>query len=372
MTTRPLAIVVSGFPRRSETFAVGELLALQERGLLAAIIATKPGEPGPPQPGVERLSPFLHRLEDEPGTWNVELLSAQAVARLRGLAIGGVHAYFAHTPAAIAARVAEQLRVPFGFSMHARDARKVGPEDLRARAAAAACVVACNSDVAREVDGKARLHLVPHGVDLNRFAPRNPEPAAPNSEFGTRNLGTIRLLAVGRLVEKKGFHVLLEALAALDSRFVLRIVGEGPERGRLNTLIGDLGLASRVCLCGPATHHELPGEYGQADIVVVPSIVDATGDRDGLPNVVLEALASGRPLIASAVGAVASAVRDGETGLLVPPGDVDALRAALRSLADKRSHAGALARAGRRFVEREFDIRRCTATLADVLTEGYA
>jgi glycosyltransferase involved in cell wall biosynthesis len=274
----------------------------------------------------------------------------------------------------VAAGVAERLGIPYGFSIHARDARKVSRPELRARAAAAACVVACNSDVAREVDGAARLHLVPHGVDLTRFAPaRNPnQNQNPNLEHGTRNLRTTRLLAVGRLVEKKGFHVLLEALASLEPRFELRIVGDGPERERLNALVAGLGLAGRVRLSGPSTHHELPGEYARADIVVVPSIVDAGGDRDGLPNVVLEALASGRPIVASAVGAVASAVRDGHTGLLVPPGDVKALRAALRTVADNRARAAALARAGRALVEREYDIRRCTAALASVLMEAYA
>ena len=356
MDRRSVAVILSGFPRRSETFAIGELLALHERGVLAALVATKPGDSGPAQPGVERLEPIVYRVDG-----GSEEQASQVAERLRRLPLAGIHAYFAHTPAEIAAGAARRLGLPYSFSVHARDARKVSRAQLRQRAAEAACVVACNADVAREVDGTARLHLVPHGVDLQRFV--------PNVIARER---TVRLLAVGRLVEKKGFSVLVAAMATLDDRFTLRIVGDGPERRSLETEIAELGLASRVHLCGPATHHDLPGEYARADIVVAPSIVDRDGDRDGLPNVVLEALASGRPVVASAVGAVASAVRDGHTGLLVPPGDAASLRSALRMLGNDVLFRAALARAGRRLVEREYDIRHSTATFAGVLAEAYA
>ena len=126
------------------------------------------------------------------------------------------------------------------------------------------------------------------------------------------------MLAVGRLVAKKGFDVLVEAAARVERPFRLRIVGEGPEREALERRISSAGLGGRIELCGPRTHAELPGEYASADLVVVPSVVDPTGDRDGLPNVVLEAMACARPVVASDVAAIATAVTPGETGLLVP------------------------------------------------------
>ena len=229
----------------------------------------------------------------------------------------------------VAERAAAVLGVPFSFSAHARDVRKVPRGELTRRARAAACVVACNTDVADDLGATgARVELIPHGVDLRRFAPTLPPGGEP-----------LELLAVGRLVEKKGLEALLEAVAGLEVPFRLRIVGDGPLRGALERSIADAGLHDRVTLDGTLTHRELPDAYAGANVVVVPSIQDAGGDRDGLPNVVLEAMASARPVVASEVAAIPAAVRDGDTGLLVPPGDPRALRAALERLATRSGAA---------------------------------
>src|ERR1700749_2043748 len=348
---------MSGFPRRSETFALGELLALEERGALAAVFATKPGEAGMTQPGCERLSAKLQVLpEGEPARQ-----AAFVADRLAGRPVGGVHGYFAHTPAEGAARAARLLGVPYGFSTHARDARKVAPRVLAERAHNAACVVACNIDVAEEIlQGGGAVHLLPHGVDLRRFKPKPPT----HSE-------ELRLLAVGRLVEKKGFHVLLDAAARLDFPFRLRIVGSGPERERLSELIERHGLARRVPLEGALTHAELPDAYADSDAVVVPSVRDSSGDRDGLPNVVLEAMACGRAVVASDISAVGCAVTDGETGLLVPPGDARVLASAIQRLADAPLLRERLGRGGRERVGRDYGVGRCTERLYQLLTSVY-
>jgi glycosyltransferase involved in cell wall biosynthesis len=348
---------MSGFPRRSETFALGELLALEERGALAALFATKPGEAGTAQPGCERLMGKLQALpEGEPAR------QAAFVARsLAGRRVGGVHGYFAHTPAEVAARAAAMLGVPYGFSTHARDARKVAPRVLAERARNAACVVACNTDVAEEImRGGGAVHLLPHGVDLRRFSPRPRKRA-----------NELRLLSVGRLVEKKGFHVLVEAAALLDFPFRLRIVGGGPERARLSKMIDARGLRGRVTLEGSLTHAELPEAYAEADAVVVPSVQDSSGDRDGLPNVVLEASASARAVVASDISAVGSAVTDGETGLLVPPGDAFALASALKRLSGAPDLRERLGRDARARVERDYEVGRCTERLYQLLTSVY-
>jgi len=354
----PFVVVTSGFPRRSETFLLNELLALEARGALMAIFATKRGEDGPQHPGCARL---LARVEVlRPGTPRVQgELIAERVGRR---AVAAVHGYFAHHPAAVAAHAARRLGVPYGFSAHARDVRKVAPAALAARARNAACVVACNGDVAATLARTgAPVQLVPHGVDLLRFRPR---PGLRESR--------LRLLAVGRLVEKKGFEVLVEAAARLAVPFHLRIVGEGPRRAALEAAIAAAGLTDRVTLAGPATHAQLPREYARADVVVVPSIEDHRGDRDGLPNVVLEALASGRPVVASAVGSVGSAVRDGRTGLLVPPRDPGVLADVLGALARRPDLRARFARAGRALVERRFELGRCAARLHQVLGRAYA
>ncbi|HEY1478486.1 MAG TPA: glycosyltransferase, partial [Gaiellales bacterium] len=257
---------------------------------------------------------------------------------------------------------AASLDIPYSFGVHARDVRKVAPAELRRRAHRAACVIACNRDAVRELERiDVTPELVPHGVDVRRFAP------APLAERGP-----LRLLAVGRCVEKKGFAVLIEAVAGLEVAFDLQIIGDGPLRAALERSVAARGLVDRVRFAGSLTHHELPAAYAAADVVVAPSIEDADGDRDGLPNVVLEAMASGRPVIASEIAAIASAVRDGETGLLVAPGDPLALRAALERVARDRALAGAMGAAARTLVQQEFELGACTTRLLDCLESAYA
>ena len=358
MSRGKIVMLLSGFPRRSETFALNEVWALEQHGALAAIFATKAGEPVAAQPAGKALLGRVHVLMEADGARQAE----EVIKHLQGTPVAGIHGYFAHVPAEIAERVAAQMGTRFGFSIHARDARKVAPEVLFARARKAACVIACNHDVADELrNSGAKVHLAPHGVDLERFAPRPfPHGGAP------------RLLAVGRLVEKKGFHVLIAAAARLRTPFQLDIVGEGPEERRLTELIRSHGLESKIRLCGPKTHDDLPEAYGCAHVLVAPSIIDQTGDRDGLPNVVLEALACGRPVIASDVAALGRAVIHQQTGLLAAPGNVESLAAAIELLVNQRPMLETMGMRARALVEDEYDVRRCTEHFHDLLRSAYA
>ena len=355
MSRARIAVVVSGFPRLSETFAVNELLALAERDALAAIFATKPGDGTQPQLG---LSQFLTVLpNDTPDTQAAVVCNA-----LKNRNVKAVHGYFAHQPAQVAWLAAERLRLPSGFSVHAKDARKISSDELGTRAKRAACVVACNSDVATTIRKTgARVHLIPHGVDLERFK-ASPLPAGE----------TLQILAVGRLVEKKGFHFLIEAVSRLEFPFQLRIIGEGPERERLARMISTYHLAEHVTLCGPRAHDQLPDEYARAHVIAVPSIIDKAGDRDGLPNVVLEGMASGRAVVACNAGAIDAAVRDDETGLLVPAGDPLALALALTRLARDLTLRVRLAATAREHVEQHYEMKRCSERFCHLLEEVYA
>jgi len=353
-----LAIVVSGFPRRSETFAVNELVGLTDRGMLAGIYATKPGGSAGLQPGCDRLMPFVEVL---PGT-DVAQQGAALAERLADRSVDAIHGYFAHAPAAVAESASARLSLRFGFSVHAKDARKVEKAILVARAGRASCVVACNHDVARELlDGGAPAHLVPHGVDLDRF-PATPASPTPG----------LRVLAVGRLVPKKGFDVLIDAIAATGNGITLRIVGDGPERDALHARVAQNGVAGRVTLAGACTHTTLPAEYSKADVVVVPSVVDASGDRDGLPNVVLEAMASGRPVVGTDVGAIGAAVEHGRTGLLVPAGSPRAIAESLETLAADVALRRTLGRRARVLAEARYDLDACVDRFARLLEAAYA
>jgi glycosyltransferase involved in cell wall biosynthesis len=357
-----LVVVLSGFPRMSETFALGEVLAMHDAGLLAAVYATKAGDSTMVQPGIERLADIVRVLPAGDAGQQAEALVADLAGRPGepGLAaVGGVHGYFAHQPAAVAELAAARLGVPFTFSVHALDARKVEPAELARRSRAAAGVVACNPDVAEHVRVPgAHVTLLPHGVDLDRFRPQRHHPG-----------GTLRMLAVGRFVEKKGFPVLLDAVARMRRPWSLRIVGGGPMEAELRGLVERTGIGHRVEFAGRRTHDQLPADYAWADVVVVPSIVDSAGDRDGLPNVVLEAMACGRAVVASDVSAIGETVRAAGAGPMVPPQDAGELCRALEQLAGLPRVRREMAEAGRRHVETHYCLKACTDRFLGHLTQ---
>jgi glycosyltransferase involved in cell wall biosynthesis len=172
-------------------------------------------------------------------------------------------------------------------------------------------------------------------------------------------------------VEKKGFDVLIQAAAQISRPFQLRIVGDGPERERLKAMIERANLGDRLELRDSQTHDELTQEYAEAHFVVVPSVIDRKGDRDGLPNVVLEAMACGRPVIASDVGAISSAVTSGYNGFLVPSGDVMALAEVLNHMGRHPQWCETLGRNGRKRVERDFELETCTERFCAFLEAAY-
>lgn len=354
-----IALILSGFPRRSETFALNEALALAQRGLLAALFATKEGDGLPPQPGCEKL---IEQVIYLPADASAVHQAEQVVQQLAGRQISGFHAYFAHFPTDVAMLVSQRLDVPFGFSAHAKDVRKVTQAALAERVGKAAYVVTCNSDTAQEIRNVGgRPHVLPHGVNLAHFQAQ-PLPVFP----------MFRLLAVGRLVEKKGFETLIQAARQLTIPFQLRIVGDGPLHSRLIAAIHEAGLVGKVALCGSMTHTALAAEYANAHLVVVPSVVDSSGDRDGLPNVVLEAMAAGRAVVASKVAAIASAVEPGVNGFLLPPGDVDALARALNILAQRPALLAELGRNARRLAEQKFDLASCTERFCNFVETAFS
>ncbi len=344
---------MSGWPRLSESFALNEVLALHSAGMLAAVFATKLADVSEQHPATASLDGYVRYLA--PGTAGEQ--GAEVAALLEDVRVDGVHGYFAHQPAAVAQHAAALLGLPFGFSAHAKDPRKVDGAELADRARAAACVIACNRDVAEQLRAiGADPTLVPHGVDLDMFTPRG---------------RTIELLAVGRLVAKKGFEVLIEALPLLEFDWRLRVVGAGPLLGELSAIGQATGIADRVEFLGTRTHAELPSLYRSADIVVVPSVIDGDGDRDGLPNVVLEAMASGLAVVGSDVAAIPTAVEHEVTGLLVPPGDAKLLAEAVSRLAGDDELRRTLGHAARERAETCFGLGACTERFLTILETSY-
>jgi glycosyltransferase involved in cell wall biosynthesis len=273
-----------------------------------------------------------------------------------------VHAAWAHFPGSVAFLVARLTGRPFSMSAHAGSdlyrTQAFLAEKARAARFTATCV-ARNADMLRALAGPdARIECVYHGVDLARFdgmgRARDPEPL---------------LVTVGRLVPAKGFDVAVEALGLLpqESRAKLVVVGEGPERGRLEALARAAHVESRVTFTGPLPQRELVGLYRRAWLLLAPSRVLANGRRDGIPNVTIEAMAMGVPVLGTAAGGLEEAITTGETGLLVPPDDARALADTLKRWLADPAGLERMGEQARRMVKDRFDAARNFERLFELL-----
>src|SRR5262249_42578421 len=197
----------------------------------------------------------------------------------------------------------------------------------------------------------AKVRRVYNGLNLEEFPFRSPEDRPPV------------ILAVGRLIEKKGFGDLIDACALLEKRprtFRCRIIGSGRLQADLAGQIRRLGLEGQVQLTGPMPQSEVVKEMQNAAVLAAPCIVANDGDRDGLPNVIQEALALGLPVVSTDVTGIPEVIQHDKTGLRVPQHDPEALAAAIEQLLENPALRVRLAAEGRRLMEAEFDIRRNT------------
>jgi colanic acid/amylovoran biosynthesis glycosyltransferase len=262
-----------------------------------------------------------------------------------------VHAHFVDRAALIALVAGRLLDRPFSATAHANDIY-VDPVLLPEKIAAAKFVATCtryNGEHLRTVANGAgeKVRCVYHGLDLGEYRPGS----APRRDPPV-------ILAVGQLKEKKGFAHLLDAcrlLADRGTRFACEIVGEGPIRATLAARIDRLGLDAHVRLLGALPHEDVVTRLREATVFALPSVTAPDGDRDGIPNVILEAMAMRLPVVSTRQSGIPEAVVDGGTGLLVPPGDATALADALGRLLADDALRGRLGRAGRARVEEIFD-----------------
>ena len=250
--------------------------------------------------------------------------------------------------------------LPLVVSLHGSDvfvaerapiARMAAREVLRR----AGLVTACSSDLARRAITLGapadRVEVVPYGVDAARFKPAPAARDAARARLGIPP-GAPLLFAAGRLVRKKGFEYLIDALRNVDAH--LAIAGDGDLADELRARARTAGVADRVHFLGDLPQGAVGDWFAGADVAVAPSVRDDSGNVDGLPNTVLEALASGTPLVSTPAGGITGVVDDGRTGVIVPQRDAGALAAALTGLLrDPRRRAG-LGRAGRALVEARF------------------
>lgn len=394
-----LVVLVNAFPRLSETFVLQELLDLERRGVRLLVVAlSRPNEIvrqeglGDLRARVEYLPPrrdisrrrasrahaaLLRRRGAGYGmalagfapapdaTMGAVTRATLLASRLVRLGFPPLYIHFAHRPGTIGRLAAQMAGVPYALSCHAKDIWLTPPDELAAKVRGAELVLVCSAagkrELQRHAGGATRVLLAHHGIDVDVPPVRRPPPGPP------------RVLTVGRLVEKKGHDVLIRAAALLRDRgvsFTLRIAGEGVEWAHLQRLVHSLDLSDHVKFLGPLTPGEVEAEYQSAKLFVLASRKLPSGDRDGLPNVLLEAMVRQLPVVSTTAGAAIEAVDHGRTGLLVPPEDPEALAGALARILNSPGLASEISRAARSSIRERFDREQLLPAVSSALADA--
>ena len=295
-----------------------------------------------------------------------------------------VHVHFANRAAHTALFLKEISGIPFSVTAHGQDFMKdLGSDDLLREICAAAEFVAAETDYSRELlcrrcpDSAAKIHRVYNGIDLERFPMTNGEPPRlPRSEQPVAaSYQAPRIISVGRLVEFKGFEHLIDACAELARRgfdFACDIIGDGPLRETLRSKIAKLNVSSRINLLGSLSQKAVLEKLRDADIFALASTADAQGATDVFPTVILEAMASARPVVSTRLAGIPELVVDGETGVLISPGDTAALTKALQHSVCDGELRLRYGRAGRMRIEQHFRIEDTVAPLLKLFKKASA
>jgi len=295
-----------------------------------------------------------------------------------------LHAHFANAPATVARLVSVMCDISYSFSTHAKDLYLTRQKVMRRRIGSASFVLTCtrhNVEYIRSFLPQRewhKIHLVYHGIDLAEFPFRAENGKATTSAAGVEPVITIEvsvplILSVGRLIPKKGLNDLISACQLLKARglkFRCAIVGDGPLRGELEGQISQLRLKDTVTLLGAMAHDQLVSFYGQASIFALCPHVMEDGDRDGIPNVLAEAMAAGLPVVSTRVSGIPELVEDRRTGLLVGPKDPAALADAVEGLLKEPDKRQSLIVAARRKLENSFDCWETTKAVQTLLEGG--
>ena len=429
-----IAYLLKGYPRLSELFIASEIERLERTGLRLRLFVIKPPDEPPRHRVVERirarpeylppvttvsgtpalpwlarnLRPFLGPLARDcaaaaarsgASAWAAgaqavrarkgrvawprkvymkEFLLAVALADrlLADPSVRHLHAHFAHGSTTVAWLASTITGVGFSFTGHAKDvySDSLNPagllgRKLRAATFAVTCTAAGREHLQRAYPATP-VHCVYHGLnaDLAQLLGDQPPRRSAN--------GSLRVLGVGRLVPKKGFDTLVEASSLLADRGVeveATLAGEDGEHSEeIRRLIAARGVGRRFELAGPLDQSELHRAYLGADVFCLPCRILADGDRDGIPNVLVEAMACGLPVVTTPVSGIPELVRAEDNGLLVPPDDPEAVAEALLRLRTDPDLAARLGRAGRESVLRRFDGDHLARRLASLFEEAIA
>lgn len=407
VTSRPvLAYILKGYPRISETFISNEILLLEQLGFTMRLFSMRQPRENFSHASVQQIRARVDYLPTEllldfPRLLlpNIFLAARYPGRYLRALALAGtrfersgklatvkhllqagymtnhflikepairhLHGHFAHSPTSVTMFGSILSGLPFSFTAHAKDIYTSNPDQLREKIDKARFVVTCTNHNAGYLRGIAPhsstpIHCIYHGIDTGLFN-HTVEKGVPVEPY--------RLFTVARLTEKKGLPTLYQALSILAKRgiaFQHVLIGDGDDRDKILELIKTLELDGHCSWLGTKTHDEVLTQFRQSDLFVLACEIAANGDRDGIPNVLVESLAMGVPAVSTTVSAIPEILQHGDTGLTVPPSDPEAMAEGILTMLRDQELRGKVIARGKTLVSNHFDNRQWVERLAEV------
>jgi len=394
LTQPKIAFLLSQFPEMHETFILREFNGQKEKGMNFEIYSYKPCRDRIIHPEAEELIKMtvyanpvplwslLYIMARHPAGflkalgytllsmlrrlhWPLDMIKVMVIF-LRSLYfarimeqhhITHIHSHWATMPTTGAQMIAKMTGISYSFTAHAWDIYLNDKTELKQKIKNAEFAVTCtraNKSYIESLDGGSlgqKVFVNYHGVNLAKFSLRD--------EPGVRREALI--LAIGRLVEQKGFEYLIKACGILKRRsipFRCVIIGNGPLQAHFETLITNLGLKGYVELAGSVTQEDIRNYFRNADVFAAPCVISSDGDRDGIPNVLLEALSVGVPVVGTGVSGLPEVLVDGQTGVVVSARDERSLSRGLERVITRQVPVDQMVQNGRAKMEEDFDMYR--------------
>ncbi len=402
-----VAVVLKGYPRLSETFIAQEILALEKAGIDLAIVSLRHPTDKKRHPVHNEIKAKINYLPEylyqEPmrvlkgwlksrrmvgyrearKVWLRDLMRDFSPNRVRrwgqAMVMAGeldddftwVYGHFIHTPGSVTRYCGMIRHLPWSYSAHAKDIWTSPDWELSEKLDSAEWTVTCTRGGADHLSGLAvssdKVRLLYHGLDLSRFAPGDEKPSKRTGKGAP-----VRFLTVGRAVEKKGLDNLLNALAKLpdDLNWQWIHIGGGPLLAKLKEQGKALGIEKNLEFLGSQSQQKVLETYRASDVFILPCRIAADGDRDGLPNVIVEAQSQRMAVISTPISGIPELIDDGENGLLVEPDQPQLLADAIEKLARDPKLRAKFGREGRSRVEAGFNAENEIVMLVDLLQNG--
>ncbi|MFC1829594.1 glycosyltransferase family 4 protein [Thermodesulfobacteriota bacterium] len=412
-TRKPvLGMILKGYPRISETFISNEIFLLEKLGFSIHIFSMrKPREtfshqsvnkiqapaaylpetllrPLPrlmchnlllavknPKEYVRALKTAAKRfLRTRKSATIKHLLQAGYLVNhlLPNSGVTHLHAHFAHSPTSVALFTSRLSGLPFSFTGHAKDIYTSDPRQLKEKIGLARFVITCTEYNRRHLEGISKtestpIHRVYHGIDTDLFSGDRQEKS------DKKGAEPYQILTVARLTSKKGLPTVYRAVRHLsDQGFQVRhtLIGDGEDRRKILSMVRELGLSGIAQCIGTQPHHVVLDHYRRADLFVLGCEVAPNGDRDGIPNVFLESMAMGVPVVATRVSAIPELVEDNRTGLLVSPGNPAEMADAMARLLTDTDLRQRIVTGAKHRVEQDFNNRELIQDLAEIYEQA--